>query len=727
MAAIRLYDLLPGLYRHRDLFEDGALKALLDVLQHQYNLLEEDITALYDNWFIETCDAWVVPYLGELLGLDLLNAEYDQRARVANTLNYRSAKGTTTALKGAIQDGTGWTTHVAPFYPYLSRTQTVSVPNLTEGRTVNLKSADILKLNTPFDPAAYTVNIASRRRYRPTPAAEQKGLAQDTPSVEAVKEGAANISHMAGELLGSLAGKYSLEGVGVYLWRLQRYPATKVMAYQVKEKDDKRYFLHPMGVETLLYNLPARSYELLDLSAPLHKSSLRQVIKALPAAGQAQLYAKLRGESPFAQVWLDETEQSIEFADLSDSLVQPGEWNLPQKTNTTNALAIVDPLRGRLYLPQGAKKQTVRASFVYGFSQAIGGGAYERVTLPLGVHRLDNLSLWRAYVGTKLEEKSTAQVDNTYQFTTLDEAISAWQEAKLHGVIQIVDSDSYDLGKGLSVSFIDGYSLVIEAAPGTCPVLRGPLQFIGSAQGSLAVLSGIWLDEALTLSGKLSVYIEHCTINPPRPYKETKSPVALISQTESARATPESLTVLVHKSILGPVMLPETAQLQIEDSLIDGQGQQAISGPPLTKTSQAEKTVAMGPITFLERVTIWGEVTIAELVYASNVIFNNQVQVHREEGVVRYSYVPAGAKTPPRYRCQTEWEGVPQFTATTYGHPAYGQLAQNITRAIAAGASDQAELGVFHNLYQPQRQATLNTILDELIPAHLKPVVIFVE
>ena len=68
----RLYELMPVVYRMRDADQGYPLRDLLRVLSTQANVLERDIARLYDNWFIETCDDWVVPYIGDLLGYSLL-------------------------------------------------------------------------------------------------------------------------------------------------------------------------------------------------------------------------------------------------------------------------------------------------------------------------------------------------------------------------------------------------------------------------------------------------------------------------------------------------------------------------------------------------------------------------------------------------------------------------------------------------------------------------------
>ena len=68
----QLYSLLPLHYRRRDQQEGEPLRALLAILETELVGLQNNVEDLYDNWFIETCDDWVVPYIGDLLGYSLL-------------------------------------------------------------------------------------------------------------------------------------------------------------------------------------------------------------------------------------------------------------------------------------------------------------------------------------------------------------------------------------------------------------------------------------------------------------------------------------------------------------------------------------------------------------------------------------------------------------------------------------------------------------------------------
>jgi hypothetical protein len=120
---------------------------------------------------------------------------------------------------------------------------------------------------------------------------------------------------------------------------------------------------------------------------------------------------------------------------------------------------------------------------------------------------------------------------------------------------------------------------------------------------------------------------------------------------------------------------------------------------------------------------------------AENSIFMGKVTVaRRQTGCVRFCYVPPGSKTPRRYRCQPDLVEAaapaeakdrerqrvrPRFNSQRYGQHAYCQLAHLCADEIKQGADDGSEMGVFHNLFEPQRQAILQARLDEFTPADM--------
>jgi hypothetical protein len=206
----------------------------------------------------------------------------------------------------------------------------------------------------------------------------------------------------------------------------------------------------------------------------------------------------------------------------------------------------------------------------------------------------------------------------------------------------------------------------------------------------------------------------------------------------------EALAINLSRCISGPVHLPETVPaLTLEDSLIDAGGSPAIEAP--------------GAAVAIERCTVVGGTAVRSL-EASEAIFTGTVVAKRRQiGCVRFSFIADGSKTPRRYRCQpgleieqeteaaekkkqasltdAEKEEIrlavagwlaPAFTSLRYGEPGYGQLDRRCPDQIRQGAEDGAEMGVFHDLQQPQREANLRASLDEYLRAGLQAGVFYV-
>jgi hypothetical protein len=122
-----VYDLLPAELRRLDGESDGAVQALVRILAEQLATVEADIDRLGEDWFIETCAEWVVPYLGDLLGARGIHqiataGATAARARIANTLRFRRRKGTLAMLEQLARDATGWPAKAVEFFELLSAT-----------------------------------------------------------------------------------------------------------------------------------------------------------------------------------------------------------------------------------------------------------------------------------------------------------------------------------------------------------------------------------------------------------------------------------------------------------------------------------------------------------------------------------------------------------------------------------------------------------------------------
>ncbi|HEV8630791.1 MAG TPA: hypothetical protein VGV61_10775, partial [Thermoanaerobaculia bacterium] len=129
--------------------------------------------------------------------------------------------------------------------------------------------------------------------------------------------------------------------------------------------------------------------------------------------------------------------------------------------------------------------------------------------------------------------------------------------------------------------------------------------------------------------------------------------------------------------------------------------------------------------------TVVGKVHTRLLRLASNTIFFARLGAapaetweaplwaeRKQEGCVRFSWVPPGSLTPRRFRCipdDRHPDALPHFTSLRYGDPGYMQLRIATPRVIREGADDEGEMGVMHPLYQPQRETNLRIRLEEYL------------
>jgi hypothetical protein len=167
--------------------------------------------------------------------------------------------------------------------------------------------------------------------------------------------------------------------------------------------------------------------------------------------------------------------------------------------------------------------------------------------------------------------------------------------------------------------------------------------------------------------------------------------------------------------------------------------------------SDRPKRIAHAKLAIL-RTTVPGKILVHAIELAENSIFTGLVRVARSQaGCVRFCYVPEGSRTPRRYNCQPdlvkqavdedstipdtekaaerqrESDRVePVFNSVRYGIPTYCQLADTCAEEIRRGADDESEMGVFHDLFQPQRAANLRARFDEYTPAGMEAGIIYV-
>jgi hypothetical protein len=237
--------------------------------------------------------------------------------------------------------------------------------------------------------------------------------------------------------------------------------------------------------------------------------------------------------------------------------------------------------------------------------------------------------------------------------------------------------------------------------------------------------------------------------------------------TPSLRLVNTTARLVIESSILGSILVnqdevrTDPLSVCIKDSILDA-----------TDTEKKALDASGCPVAFakltLLRSTIYGETQVHAIDLAQNSIFFGKVTVcRRQKGCMRFCYITPESRTPRRYHCQPDLvkqaaeeeiriaakelgnplsklsdnelkaeiiaakgsesdRVIPQFNSIHYGTPDYYQLADHCAKEIKRGADDQSEMGAFHDLYQPQREANLRARLEEYTPAGTDVGIIFV-
>ena len=653
--AERLYELLPAVYRVRDDEEGLPLEAVLSVIAKQVAVVEEDLAQLYDDQFIETCAEWVVPYIGDLVGA---RGVYDvkgavtQRAQVANTLRYRRRKGTAAVLEQVARDVTGWSAHAVEFFQVLATTQ-----HMNHIRPNNLSSPDLRRweplerANTPFDPLS---RIAEVRR------------------------------------IASRRGRYNIPNVGVFLWRLGAYSLTKSPAYKLASgASDRRYRFSPLGNDSPLYNLPETETDIAQLASPLN------VPAPISRRALDNYLDQYYGKS--LQLFEGANEEPIPAGRIT--VCDLSGW--VRKPQTKYA---VDPVLGRIASPGDEDPPSdLRVTYNYGFSADMGGGEYGRALSP--------------YPAEQSVETVPSEPSGTIQ-----QALGAVSDG---GFVEITDSARYQEPLNIHVAAEDE-GVEIRARDGCRPsiVLKDVLNISG-AENTHVVLDGLLISGA-TLhvaagSGLHRLLLRHCTLVPGLSIHEDGTPRAPSTASLTVEAT--NTSVEIDRCVVGGLRVADGNHVRITNSIVDATAESRIAYAALDDEGS-------GGTLHVENSTIIGRVHTALMEMASNTIFlaglaegDTRAPVHCErlqQGCVRFSYLPLASRAPRRHRCRpedaAEAGGVrPQFSSLRYGASGYCQLSPLCGAEIRRGADDEAEMGAFHDLYQPQRETNLRVRLEEYL------------
>jgi hypothetical protein len=671
----QIYQLLPAVYRIRDTDEQGPLQALIAILTEQFQVLEDSLEQAYDDQFIETCAEWVVPYIGELVGAGGLNvfpqARFSMRGQVANTLTNRRRKGTIFALEGIARDLTGWDANVVEFFQFLATTQYAKHPRPGNLAFPSVRGADSRLIGTPFDTEARTADVRN---------------------------------------IESLRGRYNIPNIGIFLWRIPSYRMDVAAAYAL---DSRRFLFDPFGRNIALQTDPATrddSKRVLPVNVPM------PILRRVLFDDLQQYYG------PDASIFLSysmpaspPTSLPVVSCNLSD--VRDSSGNVTGWAHQPPGVIAIDPQLGRISFPADQPApETVHGTYCYGFSADIGGGPYER-DLDESQDILVRVSRDTFSIQAALDQVATQ--------------LSVGNSTK--AVVEIQDSEYY-FEAALSAFVPEQKQVTLRAASGARPtlVLSGDFAISGFDNSSFA-LDGLWVAGGSLVvpvmaagnnepNGLVQLSVSDCTLLP--------TPTPAFGRVPAEPVAPPRLlieaagvSVAIAQCVLGSIRAIDGCDVSITGSIVDALDPKEVAYAGLDSISAA------GQLT-VKNSTVIGKVHARLITLASNTIFYARLAPmdpwpspvladQLQQGCVRFSYVPPGSLVPRCFQCRPAADDpptlAPQFTSLRCGDAGYCQLAAASGAEILQGADDGSEMGVFHDLFQPQREANLRKNLPEYL------------
>jgi hypothetical protein len=284
----------------------------------------------------------------------------------------------------------------------------------------------------------------------------------------------------------------------------------------------------------------------------------------------------------------------------------------------------------------------------------------------------------------------------------------------------LLDGEIVVAGDPASTFILNG--LVIAAGAGMTPGLPAPEALV-----HLPVLGAAGAPNLLH-----ELDITHCTLVPGWSVNPDREPVS--PEAPGLLAETSGTSIVVTRSIVGAIYAAPFVTLNLTDSIIDA------TDPTNVAYAAPDASSGGGALT-MDGCTVIGKVHSTLLSLVSNSIFWGKLAAtdkapwvsalvadRKQEGCVRFSFLPVDAVTPRRFNCVELTLASPQqplFFALRYGSPAYAKLLISTDNSIRRGAEDGGEMGAFHFLLAPQRESDLQIRLQEYLPVGLESGLIY--
>lgn len=693
----RIYRLLPPVVHLTDERAGRPLQALLRILARQSNIVEEDLRGLYENWFIETCDDWVVPYLGELIGYKLvpenttLEFDYSERGRarmraivpraeVADTIRFRRRKGSLLLLEELARAAVGWPARAVEYRELIATDWHSRFPSISRGRTLDLRRKDVLRNGYgPFDGATRPLDV---RRMNST----------------------------------LTAGRGNVSSIGLWVWRLKSMLVKAGWAGtggRTELADHvHRFTFHPFGIIQPLFSKEDRPPEPVgpadefSVPAPISRRSLAENLLRYYGKDKSlhltyHLITKA-GPNPLPDDILEAfgpiCPSRIEVADLtnwensipSDHPFRRRDFPSSENQSKTHPYAIVDPELGRMLVrppidnhhakgPKGRSKIKhlefgVIVRYHYGSAAAVGGGDY-----PRRIPSIKNpWKFWRVVRADWDNSKSRPEG----VFGSLRDALDKWDSLQTEYsaeprrvVIEIDDDGTFNLGidterKSRVTTIQKDEALVIRAAAHRRPTIFASGGEVadyswtidGQAEEDQEIIAGSFALEGIVIGGLMLVVsgnLERVA------FRDSTFVAAEDASNENSVIELQNLTSCLSIDrciVVGSIRvdwdefpsIPIT--IEARDSILDGAGCPTQS-PVISGLDIAPAFASLQ----IERCTLVGRTHVNRIQLAEDSIFTGIVEVAEPNvGCMRFCSVSTEtalaepATTPRRYTCQPD-------------------------------------------------------------------------
>jgi hypothetical protein len=677
----KLWTLLPALYRAEDsdnFDQPGPLQELVARIGAQAAIVRRSIDRLWDDQSIETCDDWVIDYIGDLLATNLV-ASLDERGRrvdVGKTINYRRRKGTLALAEELANDVTGWTVRVVEQFRRLGRTRHGLDPAVGFPAPANTPEGQLQR-------AQGTIGFHTRTG--------AGGLAdlRDVHGANLTDSAFDEYFHTADVRRGRGAtGRHNIARLGVFAWRLHSLGVTGVSAVR-DATCPNQYTFDPTGRNIQLFAPLGRNFadewvspREHQVPGPISPDLLRTAFDDLYRPGSLFVRRYTGGLPP------------NDYAP-----VQAAEVTRDPRSGMGRLF--IDPARGRTVAPAGVDDGAFLVDYYYGFTTEIGAGPYDR--------RVPGLA-----AGASPAPRFAAIMGGGPLSPPLGGSVTT-------GTVIIGDSRTYT-----QVADVTGIRNVeVRAENLQRPLVRSTARawtFTGIDDATLT-FDGLFLSGPnLVLRGSFErVTLRCCTLDPGT-LNSTRTAFAKAADGRVLRSVVLRIegtvrTLVIDRSIVGPIVERGDGQVEkliARDSIIDSCRPQR---PAITLTAGEVE---------LTRCTVLGRAQIHRL-KASDAVLSETVHVDdTQHGCVRFSAWTAGSTLPRQYESVMVSPGAALFSSISFGSPYYGQLLDSVGSTILEGGEDGSELGAFARERNAVKERSLLIKYQEYLPLGIEPVMVHV-